>query len=344
MKYPKLQILTDYKSFRSLYEIDARGEWRDLELNALRIICQIMSNDIEHEIIIYNESTITKPSHKEDILLRSSSLFFVNKPLEYFDSFSINSIGRLIEINNLDYKTNYNKSIRLKRICFNLNDSLQIFEILGFLGSNYCGYNCSDINSIYEEDFRSVWNNSSFLVADTLIMANSFVPSWKKSWNGYGPSQLELEFKRLFGNYLKVLFPLDTFSGKCNFYYLTKIRSKFNKKNDPLNIVDKLLNDFNYTDDDIQELMRQSWEGFYGNVKLIISDNWHHRKIFSDYFRIVHDDTLGLGRSTTFSIEGILHSYSGYWEGLGELRNHGNGKFDIFFGEKSLKEVLANRS
>ncbi len=341
MHYPKLQLLTDYKSFCNLFEIACRGSWRDLEIDAVYNISHMLRG-VEHEVIVYDYVKQYDFTYKEDYFRFQSALFFTNKPLSYFDRFSLDKMGRAVEMNNLDYKTNSMKSELLGRLCFNIEDSNQVKDFLGFLTTNTSGSVVYTKKSRHNHTALLDWSFKDLEVMNSIVIGNSYIDSIKSDKIlELDALQLEQELKNGVQNYLRSIFPDSDFKGKYHFYYITKISRTGDFQVSPINIVDALYNRFGYSHESIEDIIRLGLGNLCSKMTLILNNHWHHRKIFSDYFRIVHDDTLGLKRSTTYSIEGILHHYAGYWAGVEELKRHSAGKLDMFCKVKSLKEILA---
>jgi hypothetical protein len=344
MRHPRLQLLTDYKSFCNLFDIGQRGAWRYFDADVIHHITHILK-DIEHDVVVYDYVKEDDFSGIEDHLKRQSALFFTSRTLEFFDRFSFGEVGRMVEMNNLDYKTNSIKSERLKRICFNIEDPNQITDFLGFVNARVSGSIVFEKGSTNKKDSILDWSFKEINVIDSIVLGNSYIDVLEsKKISTLDNTELEDELKKGIHSYLRSVFPNDEFKKKYRFFYLTKVRKHIVGEQKPNNIIEALYHERAYSEDRIEDIIREALEDLCSDVKLIWCDNWHHRKIFSDYFRIVHDDSLGLKRSTTYSIEGILHHYRAYWEGVEELKRHSGERLKSFYGVKSLKELLGNRN
>jgi hypothetical protein len=339
MEFPRIQILTDFNSFVNIFDIEGLGSWRGYSAEAVHIISSLTKAGLRNHILIYDFSDIPNNiSNNPGIALaqKNLSLFFDTKSLSFYDRYSISQIGRVIEFNNLSLIQNKEKSQKLKRICVNISEENQIIQILGILTFSY-SENRGDLGKKFDHAIR--WPLEIKPPIKNLIMADNYFPLSK-----VGTSKQELinhickEFSRLIRLVVKDFENLN----ELEFTYLTKKINLEYKKNttEQLNTINLLLCQIQ-DKKEIENLLNQELSGILSHVKIELSDKWHHRKIFSDYFMIFSDNTV-IKNETSYSIQGLLLNYSAYYTNLQEANRAFKKSLDNFVNSNGLLSTFLN--
>jgi hypothetical protein len=341
MNFPPIQILTDQKSFDDLFEPQGlKGGWRNFTPEAIYVLTSLLTPKIKKDFLVYEcDNNPWKKSGLENFLIQEQLLHSNINKLEYFDRFDTKNVGPIIEFNSHDYKWNMLKSERLKRICCNPFDENQVIDILGVLCFQIVGDIIYDKKNPSKSKTGIFWNQKVLPPVNSLVVANSYIPA---------TSEIELNFTRekllqLLPNelekYCNAILPSDIFSGTYELIFLTKNASKKDKE-DRFNKIDRLFTDHFISlprlNAHLQSTLSPKWKA----PKVFLSEEWHHRKIFSDYFLIYHDDSIHGKRSTTYTIQGILRAYDSYWTNLEEANRFFNNNLNSFIRHKSLKSAI----
>ena len=341
MNFPPIQILTDRKSFDDLFEPHGlKGQWRNFSPEAMYVLTSLLKPAIKKDFLIYDCDTITtKNEGIELFLIQEQLLHHSNEKLEYFDRFHAEVVGQLIEFNSNDYQKNITKSERLKRICCNPFDEKQVIDILGVLCLQIVGVVKYDKKNPNNNRTGILWNQNVLPPVNSLIVANSYIPNILERDYSITRESLLQSVSEDLEKYFNAILPNDKFSCSYDLIFLTKKTSK-KHENKRFNKIDLLFTDHFVSLSNIIEHLRCTLSNKWKAPKVFLSEEWHHRKIFSDYFIIYHDDSVQGKRSTTYTIEGILKSYDSYWTNLEDANRYFNNNLNSFIRHKSLKAAV----
>jgi len=341
MNYPPIQILTDRKSFDDLFEpIGLRGNWRNMSPEAIHVLSFLFTQTIKKDFIIYDCDALPWKSEGVEGHLMLEGLLHTNRnKLDFFDRFDTEIVGPIIEFNSRDYEFNLNKSERLKRICCNPFDENQVIDILGVLCFQIVGDIIYDKKNPSKSKTGIFWNQKVSPPVNSLIVANSYIPAISGTELKFTREKLLQLLPNELEKYCNVILPSDIFSGTYALIFLTKKASKKDKEN-RFNKIDHLFTDHFMSLPTLNAHLQSALSPKWKAPKVFLSEEWHHRKIFSDYFLIYHDDSIHGKRSTTYTIQGILRAYDSYWTNLEEANRFFNNNLNSFIRHKSLKAAI----
>lgn len=341
MNFPPIQILTDRKSFDDLFEPQGlKGNWRNFTPEAIYVLTSLLTLKIKKDFLIYEcDTSPWNNNGLENFLIQEQLLHTDINKLEYFDRFDTKAVGPIIEFNSHNYEWNTSKSERLKRICCNPFDEKQVIEILGVLCIQIVGVVIHDKKNPSKSKTGIFWNQKVLPPVNSLIVANSYIPNISKIQYDFTREQLLQIVPIALEKYCNTILPSHIFNGTYALFFLTKRTSKKDEEKRH-NIIDRLFTDHYVSLKNIVDYLQCNISHKWKAPKVFLSEEWHHRKIFSDYFMIYHDDSVQGTRSTTYTIEGFLRAYDSYWNNLEDANRYFNNNLDSFIKHKSLKAAV----
>jgi hypothetical protein len=341
MKFPRIQILSDKKSFNDFFEIDTKGKWREYSAAAVSIISTMVANVerslIDIDVVLYG----TKQGAYTDfdrnpfvqLLQRDGHYHPTTKKLSDFDNRDVGVTGRLIEFNGFAYDKNRRKIEALGRICVNINEEKQVVDFLGLLFYKSSG-DTNHKTGEFAEPIR--WRGEMLPPTKSLLVANSYIP---RKWAG---DLNVVQMFRKFGNachrYTQLILQHRN-EKPVDFMLLTKQRRRKDFDPDkPFNLVDQLVNNCDVTTDDCAAHLDNHASGLFQNSKVLLSESWHHRKIFSEYWSVFLDHSLDA--STTYSVYGILNDAESYYHQLYEMNRSFDDQLIPFIESNKLRTFI----
>jgi hypothetical protein len=342
MKFPRIQILSDKKSFNDFFELDAKGRWREYSSSAVSIISTVVANVerslIDIDVVIYGTK---QGGYKEfdrnpfvQILQRDGHYHMTTKKLSDFDKLDVRTTGRLIEFNSSNYDKNRKKMQELGRLCVNLSEEKQVVDFLGLLFYKSSGDTCEKTGE-FSEPIR--WRGATQPPAMSLLIANSYMPTkWIRQQDAN-------ELLNRLGNDVfdySDLILRNHYAKSVNFSLLTKKRSaeELRGKKEPYNLTDQLLVDAGISLEECEAWLDSHSSGVFKKSRVLLSHTWHHRKIFSEYWSIYSDDSIGY--STTYSIHGMLVDLESYYYQLYELNRNFDNQIISFIESNKVRQLI----
>jgi hypothetical protein len=242
--------------------------------------------------------------------------------------------GRLIEFNGLGYDKNRKKIETLGRVCVNLSEEKQVIDFLGLLFYRSSG----DTNEKTGEFAEPIlWKGEVVPPAKSVLIANSYMPT--KWMNQTDEHQLLERFGNDCLDYTNLILG-NHFERSINFSLLTRKRNTkdFKEKKEPYNLVDQLACDVGIPIKACEECLDDHSSGSFKNSRILLSETWHHRKIFSEYWSVYSDDSLG--SSTTYTIHGYMVNPESYYYQLYEIDRNFSNQLIPFIESNKLRTFI----
>jgi hypothetical protein len=342
MKFPRIQILSDKKSFNDFFELDAKGSWRGYSASAVSIISTVVANVerslIDIDVVLYGKK---QEAYKDfdcnpfvQILQRDGHYSPIPKKLSDFDKLDVRVTGRLIEFNSSNYDKNRKKMEELGRLCVNLSEEKQVVDFLGLLFYKSSG-DTIEKSGEFSEPIR--WKGETQPPAKSLLVANSYMPTkWLNQRDG---SELLNRLGNDIFDYSELILG-NHYEQSVNFSLLTKKRSAedFKEKIKPYNLTDQLIGDVGISLEECEACLDNHSSGVFQNSRVLLSHTWHHRKIFSEYWSIFTDDSIG--SATTYTIHGMMVNPESYYYQLYEMNRNFDNQLIPFIESNKVRQLI----